>query len=130
MRFHRDVAAKSPGKFRPQYNLGTELGIRGMFDEAGVALERAIRIWPESSAAHNQLGNVYLMTSQPRQAERHYRLAVEHDPKNAEALFNLASVLMSQGRYAEQREVLERFIRVAPPYLDEQKQWALRHLER
>jgi hypothetical protein len=28
-----------------------------------------------------------------------------------EALFNLASVLMSQGRYAEQRQILEQFIR-------------------
>jgi tetratricopeptide (TPR) repeat protein len=70
------------------------------------------------------------MKSQPRQAEQHYRLAVQYDAQNAEALFNLASVLMSQGRYAEQREVLEQFIRVAPPYLDEQKQWAMRQLER
>ena len=128
--FHRDVAQKSPAKFRPQYNLGTELGARGMFDEAGVALERALRIRPDSSRAHNQLGNVYLMTSRPRQAERYYRLAVNHDPCNAEALFNLASVLMSQGRYAEQRDVLEQFIQVAPPYLEEQKQWALRQLGR
>jgi len=128
--FHRDVAQKSPAKFRPQYNLGTELGARGMFDEAGVALERALRIRPDSSRAHNQLGNVYLMTSRPRQAERYYRLAVNHDPYNAEALFNLASVLMSQGRYSEQRDVLEQFLRVAPPYLDEQKRWALRQLGR
>ena len=130
MSFHRDIAAKSPGKFRPQYNLGTELGKRGEFEEAGTVLGQAIRIWPESSVAHNQLGNVYLMKSQPRQAEQHYRLAVQYDAQNAEALFNLASVLMSQGRYAEQREVLEQFIKVAPPYLDEQKQWAMRQLER
>jgi hypothetical protein len=37
---------------------------------------------------------------------------------------------MSQGRYAEQREILEQFIRVAPPYLDEQKRWALKQLGR
>jgi tetratricopeptide (TPR) repeat protein len=130
MGFHRDVAQKSPGKFRPQYNLGTELGQHGMLDEARLALEKAIRIWPESSAAHNQLGNVYLMTSQPRLAEHHYRLAVKNDSWNAEALFNLASVLMSQGRHQEQREILEQFIQVAPPYLDEQKQWALQQLGR
>jgi tetratricopeptide (TPR) repeat protein len=130
MRFHRDIAQKSPGKFRPQYNLGTHLGERGLYDEAGAALEQAIRIWPESSAAHNQLGNVYVMTARPRQAERHYRQAVQYDPQNAEALFNLASVLMSQGRYEEQREVLGRFVEIAPAYLEEQKQWALRQLGR
>lgn len=125
---HRDIAAKSPGKFRPQYNLGTLLGERGMLDEARAALEQAVRIWPQSSAANNQLGNVYLMTKQPQQAEHFYRLAVKHDAQNAEALFNLAGVLMSQGRYGEQREILERFIEVAPPYLDEQKRWAMRQL--
>jgi hypothetical protein len=130
MSFHRDIAAKSPGKFRPQYNLGTQLGQRGMLDEARAALEQAVRIWPESSAANNQLGNVYLMTNQPQRAEAFYRLAVKHDAQNAEALFNLAGVLMSQGRYSEQREVLERFIEVAPPYLDEQKHWAMRQLAR
>jgi tetratricopeptide (TPR) repeat protein len=130
LRFHRDVAAKSPEKFRPQYNLGTQLGQRGLFDEAKAALERAVRIWPESSIANNQLGNVYLMTKQPQRAERFYTLAVEYDGENAEALFNLAGVLMSQGRYSEQRELLERFIEVAPPYLDEQKRWAMGQLGR
>lgn len=130
LRFHRDIAQKSPNKFRPQYNLGTQLGQRGLFDEASAALEQAIRIWPESSAAHNQLGNVYLMTGQTQKAEQHYRQAVQHDPQNAEALFNLASVMMSQGRYGEQRDLLRRFIEIAPPYLQEQKQWALRQLGR
>lgn len=130
MTFHRDIAAKSPGKFRPQYNLGTQLGQRGMLDEARAALEQALRIWPESSAANNQLGNVYLMENQPQRAEVFYRLAIQYDKENAEALFNLAGVLMSQGRYSEQREVLERFIEVAPPYLDEQKRWAMRQLGR
>lgn len=130
MRFHHDIAAKSPGKFRPQYNLGTLLGQRGMLDESRDALERALRIWPESSAANNQLGNVYLVTNQPQRAEQFYRLAIKYDAQNAEALFNLAGVLMSQGRYGEQRELLERFIEVAPPYLDEQKRWAMRQLGR
>lgn len=130
LRFHRDIAQKSPDKFRPQYNLGTELGQRGLYDEAHAALKQAIRIWPQSSAAHNQLGNVYLMTARPQEAERHYRQAMQHDPQNAEALFNLASVLLSQGRYEEQRELLRRFVEIAPPYLDEQKQWALRQLGR
>ena len=128
--FHRDAAEKSPEKFRPQYNLGTILGQGGLFDEAGAALEQAIRIRPGSSEAHNQFGNIYLMKGQPRRAEEYYRLAIKYDPDNAEALFNLASVLMSQGRYREQEELLQRFIQVAPPNLEEQKQWALRQLER
>jgi Tfp pilus assembly protein PilF len=105
-----------------RHNLGTQLGERGELTEAKVALERAIRIRPDSSLAHNQLANIYLLTNQPQPAEDHYRLAVEYDSENAEALLNLSNVLMSQG--------LERFIQVAPPYLEEQKQWALRQLGR
>jgi hypothetical protein len=128
--FHRDVAAKSPEKFRPQFNLGTHLGVRGILDEAKTAFERAIRIKPDSSLAHNQLGNVYLLQNQLQRAEQHYRWSIEHDPDHAEPLFNLARILMSQGRSEEQRELLEHFIAVAPPYLEEQKQWALRQLGR
>jgi tetratricopeptide (TPR) repeat protein len=128
--FHRDIAAKSPEKFRPQYNLGTQLGQRGILGEARDALEQSIRIKPDSSMAHNQLGNVYLLTNQLKQAERHYTLATEYDPDNAEALFNLARVLISQGRHKEQKEVLEQFIEVAPPYLQKQKQWAMEQLGR
>jgi tetratricopeptide (TPR) repeat protein len=88
------------GSKKPRYNLGTQLGERGELTEAKVALERAIRIRPDSSLAHNQLANIYLLTNQPQPAEDHYRLAVEYDSENAEALFNLSNILMSQGRSA------------------------------
>ena len=128
--FHRDIAAKSPEKFRPQYNLGTNLGVRGILDEAETAFEQAIRIKPDSSLAHNQLGNVYLLKNQLGLAEQHYRRSIENDPDHAEPLFNLARLLMSQGRYEEQQELLERFVDVAPPHLEKQKQWALQQLGR
>ena len=128
--FHRDVAQKSPSKFRPQYNRGTELGKIGVLDEAQLALERAIRIEPENSLAHNQLANVFLLTGRQELAEQHYRMAVEHGPNNAEALFNLARILMSRGLYEQPRQLLERFVKVAPPDLEQQRQWALRQLNR
>jgi tetratricopeptide (TPR) repeat protein len=128
--FHNDIAEKSPDEFRPHYNLATILGELGRIDEAKLAIERAISIDPDHSGAHNQLANVYLISHQPRSAERHYRLAVKHDPRNAEALFSLASVLQSQQRFDEQREVLEQFILHAPPYLESQKQWAISYLRR
>ncbi len=104
--------------------------MRGVLDEAKAALEQAIRIEPDSSFARNQLGNIYVLTGQPGLAEQYYRLAIEYDPENAEAVFNLARFLMSQGRQEEPRELLERFIRIAPPYLEDRKQWALQQLGR
>ncbi len=126
--FYRDCAQKSPNKFRPQYNLGTNLGKRGMLGEARTALERALEIRPDHSESHNQLANVYLIETHLTLAEEHYRLAIEYNPQNAEALFNLANLLYSQQRYDEQREILEQFILHAPAYLEEQKQWAIEYL--
>jgi tetratricopeptide (TPR) repeat protein len=128
--FARDTAQKSPNKFRPQYNLGTSLGPLGMLEEAKTALEKAVELRPDHSEAHNQLANIYMLEKQQDAAEQHYRLAIEHDPKNAEALFNLAGLLAPQQRYGEQRKLLEQFIQHAPPYLETQRQWAIHYLER
>lgn len=126
--FLTDCAEKSPNKFRPQYNLGTTLAQMGMLNEAKIVLERALSLKPGHSEAHNQLATVYLTGKQPQVAERHYRLAVQLNPENAEALFNLAVLLQSQRRFQEQREILEQFVLHAPPYLEPQKQWAISYL--
>lgn len=128
--FFRDCAQKSPNKWRAQYNLGTNLGKLGIVDEARMALQQAVAIRPDDSETHNQLANVFMMKEQNGGAEKHYRLAVEHNSGNAEALYNLSVLLSQQQRYSEQREVLEQFILHAPPYLERQKQWAINYLKR
>jgi hypothetical protein len=127
--FLYDVAQKSPSKFRPQYNLGTELGKRGVIVEAEIALQRAVSLKPENPKAHNQLGNVYMYRKQFDSAEKHYRLAIEYDPQYAQALYNLSIILASQHRYEEQKDVLRKFIEHAPPQLAKQKQAALVKLQ-
>ena len=129
MTFHRDCAIKSPNKWRPQYNLGTELGQRGMYGEAKIAFEKAISIKPDDSESHNQLGNIYMIANQQHTAEKQYRLAIEHNAENAEAYYNLSVLLSQQQRYQEQREVLEQFIEKAPAHLEKQKQWAINYLK-
>jgi hypothetical protein len=127
--FLYDVAQKSPSKFRPQYNLGTELGKRGLIVEAEMALQRAVSLKPENPKAHNQLGNVYMYRKQFDIAEKHYRLAIEYDPQYAQAFYNLSLILASQHRYEEQKDALKKFIEHAPPQLANQKQAALVRLQ-
>jgi hypothetical protein len=126
--FLQDCALKSPSKWRPQYNLGSELAIRGRYVEARVVFEKAASIKPDDSETHNQLGNVYMVEKQQRAAEEQYRLAIQYDAENAEAYYNLSMLLSQQGRYQEQSEMLEKFIQIAPSYLDKQKQWAISFL--
>ncbi|MDH3673060.1 MAG: tetratricopeptide repeat protein [Gammaproteobacteria bacterium] len=115
--FHDDCARKSPNKFRPQYNLGTVLGMAGRYSEAQRALNRALALNPEHSEAHNQLANTYVLTGNTSLALSHYRRAVALNPGNAEAVFNLAQQLDSAGRLAEAVEGYRHFLTVAPPYL-------------
>jgi Tfp pilus assembly protein PilF len=126
--FLRDTAQKSPNKFRPQYNLGTELGRHGLFVEAKLPLQKAAVLRPNDSEVHNQLANIFMKEKQTGEAEKHYRLAIANDDANAEALYNLAMLLGSQQRYTEQKIILEQFILKAPPYLDKQKRWATQYL--
>jgi tetratricopeptide (TPR) repeat protein len=127
--FLQDCALKSPNKWRPQYNLGSALALKGLFEESRIFFEKAVSIKPDDSESHNQLGNVYMLQKQQHVAEKHYRLAIEHDAENAEAYYNLSVLLSQQQRYQEQREMLEQFIEKAPPHLEKQKQWAIRFLK-
>ncbi|MBD3868379.1 MAG: tetratricopeptide repeat protein, partial [Acidobacteria bacterium] len=117
LRFHEDCALKSPNKYRPQFNYGTYMGTRGRYAEAQIALENALRIEPEKSEAHNQLGNVYMMTGQLQKAELAYREAVHLEPANAEAVFNIGLVLEQQGDHRGAVLWYMKFLREVPPRL-------------
>jgi tetratricopeptide (TPR) repeat protein len=46
-----------------------------------------------------------------------WQRAVEYDPRNFDALFNLASELLRAGRTMQARPYVEQFVRTAPPAL-------------
>lgn len=113
--FLRDCAAKSPNKFRPWYNLGSELGQAGQFSKAEQALQKALAIEPRHSMAHNQLGNVYLITGRKQQAFIHYKASYEAEPANLSAIYNLAFQYAARGERKQAAELLRRFLDLAPP---------------
>jgi tetratricopeptide (TPR) repeat protein len=128
--FLRDCATKSPDKFRPWYNLGTELGMAGNLTEAEPALRHAIKIAPENSLAHNQLGNVYLMMKRQMDAYRHYKDAVRFDSNNWEAVFNLAILHYLRGERSEAARLFQQFIADAPAGFDRPRQQAQLYLQK
>jgi len=125
-----DCATKSPNKFRPWYNLGSELGMTGNFIEAEPVLLHAIKIEPEHSLAHNQLGNVYLMMKRQAEAFQHYKSAVQFNPNNLEAVFNLAILHYLRGDRSEAVRLFQQFIKDAPAGFDGARQQAQMYLQK
>jgi len=115
--FHLDSAKKSPGKYRAQYNLGTELANVGRYEEALPYLRRAAEIRPEGAQAHNQLGTAYLRLGLLDQALPEFALAVRLKPDHAYAHYNLAWVLDRQGRGREAIVHYQQFLLTAPAKL-------------
>jgi tetratricopeptide (TPR) repeat protein len=114
--FQYDCATKSPNKFRPQYNLGTELGKLGRHEEAERAFRRAIVLDSEHSETHNQLGTIHFFRGDLDGASAYYRRAVELDPLNAEALYNTALVAERLGDLETALLYYQRFVKIAHGY--------------
>jgi protein O-mannosyl-transferase len=110
-----DAAGKSPGKSRPQLNLGTALAEAGRPGAALGPLGEAVRLDPRSSWARAQLGAVLVSLGRIGEGEAELREALRLKPDDPEALFNLAVVLQRTARAEEARGLFRRFLEVAPP---------------
>jgi tetratricopeptide (TPR) repeat protein len=70
---------------------------------------------PRDADAHYQLGLVYVQRRANSEAEASFRRALEIDPNEPDALFQLGSLLRKQpGREAEARTLLERGAQLDP----------------
>ncbi len=108
----RAAATAPPGVTAPQESLAAVLFSQGRFDEAVAAYESIVADYERagvpigSAALASNLGTVYYFSSRPdrmAQAERHFRLAVQLDPRNTEVQRNLADLLLELGRADDAR---------------------------
>ncbi|HZZ85251.1 MAG TPA: tetratricopeptide repeat protein [Anaeromyxobacteraceae bacterium] len=96
-----DAAAKSPGKSRPQNNLGAALDAAGRDDEALPHVLAAIRLDPGNAEAHYNLGRIRLVQGDYAGALDSLQTAVALQPAQPEAWANLAAVLNRLRRFDE-----------------------------
>jgi len=95
--------------------------LAGLTFAAAPNLERALESQqqlvaaePRNATAHNDLGNLLLLTGDQQGAEDAYREALEHEPKNVSAHFNLAVLLQQTGRIEEARKQFQQLIEIVP----------------
>ena len=77
-------------------------------------LEKAVELAPQFAAAWNYLGTIAYHSGDYRQAEEHFREALEQDVAAYSPLVNLGGALLSQGRVAEALPVNERAVQARP----------------
>jgi tetratricopeptide (TPR) repeat protein len=82
-------------------NYGVLLHKLKRFDESEAAARLAVQLAPDSAAAWSQLGVLFACVQREEEAEACYRHALALDPGFARASFNLAYVLLRQGRFEE-----------------------------
>jgi len=78
------------------------------YSEAGEFYRRALQIAPRSTPLLNNLGNHYLATGNPKQAEESFRRVVAIDPHHANANLQLAEMSVERKDGAEALECLSR----------------------
>jgi arylsulfatase A-like enzyme/Flp pilus assembly protein TadD len=105
----------NPGNAMAVENLGSIALEAGRWDEARQYFSTALAADPQSTQAHNGLGIVELKAGNRSAAIGHWQQAVARDPENFDALYNVATELVNDGRPTEARPYLEQFARTAPP---------------
>jgi Tfp pilus assembly protein PilF len=71
---------------------------------------------PQDPAVYNDLGNLLMLSSQPKDAEAAYRKAIELDSNKASSLFNLGLLLQQRGETREAADLYERAIKADPSH--------------
>ncbi len=104
-----------PGSSAPLENLGVLALDRGDVRAARDYFDRAIALAPGSSKAHAGAGAAAFQGGDRKKAYDAWARALELDPQNLDALYSLGVNLARDGRTAEARPYLERFLRAAPP---------------
>lgn len=112
-----DAAAKQPGAYIAQLNLGKILADQGRHGEAFKRYEAAIAIKPDLPEAHVNMGNVLLTIGRHEQAALHYRLALSGGARpgvERSARNNLGVALARLERWNEAAVVYREALAVRP----------------
>ncbi len=111
-----DCVKKSPNKARPHMNLGNAYSDKGMYDEAIMKYQHALRLEPDYAKAFYNLGNAYRNKGMYDEAIRVYQKALEIKPDFTEAFYNLGNAYSDKGMYDEAIRVYQKALEIKPDF--------------
>lgn len=83
----------------------------GETDDAFRHLNRALERDKKNSSVHNALALLYRMTGDAELEERHFKLAIRHNPDSSQARNNYATFLFREGRYKDALRQLKKAVK-------------------
>jgi tetratricopeptide (TPR) repeat protein len=116
--FWTDCAAKSPDKYRPQYDLAVALYNAGDLSGAVIQSKKAIQINPDDAKAHTNMGNAFLKQDNIDEALQCFHRALALNPNYADAHNNLGNALLKQGNTDDALQSFRRALALDPDLAD------------
>lgn len=107
-----ELSQAVPAAAKKEYEQGLKAVGKGDFLRAAGHFEQAVSIYPDYLAARNDLGAQYLKLRRLDEAERHFRVVLERDPKNFNAKFNTGLVRVERRDYADAAAQLRQAIAI------------------
>jgi len=106
--------APPPATAAVDLNAAIQLAQEGRNSEALAALQKIAAADPNDHLTRLWIANVHARMGHPELAEAVYRSIILEDPRNADALAGLGTVLLRQDRIVEGLDVLKRAEQLAP----------------
>lgn len=94
------------------FNAGQEAHSAGDLDKAASLYEEALRLVPEFAEAEYQLATIQSSRGEIERAEAGFRRAISYKPEWTLPMSALGDLLVSSGKYAEGRELLEKTLQI------------------
>jgi Flp pilus assembly protein TadD len=96
------------------YNLGRQLAAKGQDEKAEAQLKISVEKDPDFKKSRVELGLIYKKTGRPDLALAEFRRAKEIDPKDHEALYQVAVVSLQAGKFAEAGKLFSELLAEFP----------------
>jgi tetratricopeptide (TPR) repeat protein len=101
-----DLAPTAP---QPRYISGLVARAQNRMDDAVAAFQRVLQMDPKDVGANVNLGQLYMQQRKFAEAVTALRVALESEPYNTTALYNLATALLRAGQRDEGQRMMQRF---------------------
>ncbi len=109
---------KIPEKAQKEFDKGVDAFSAGDNNKAEASFKKAIEDYPKYANAYNNLGVLYMKTSQPAQAKEAFAKSVAIDDKFVPGYVNLARLSFAGHNYPEAEATLGKALAIAPDNLE------------